>query len=165
MNTAIQTFLSPAGKDIRAMVIDGEPWFVGKDVATALGYIEVGRAIRQHCDDGGAKRTPLQTAGGLQEVRLINEGDVYSLIFGSRLPEAKAESDGGSGEGESGIRFEVDAAAARVKLYFPDKPDEQTRAGLKAHGFRWSPRNKAWQAYVNYRTIRYAKEVAGIKED
>lgn len=90
MNTAIQTFLSPAGKDIRAMVIDGEPWFVGKDVATALGYIEVGRAIRQHCDDGGAKRTPLQTAGGLQEVRLINEGDVYSLIFGSRLPEAKA---------------------------------------------------------------------------
>lgn len=76
--------------------------------------------------------------------------------------QAKAESDGGSGEGESGIRFEVDAAAARVKLYFPDKPDEQTRAGLKAHGFRWSPRNKAWQAYVNYRTIRYAREVAGV---
>lgn len=76
----------------------------------------------------------------------------------------RAQDDDGCGEGEGGIRYEVDGDAARVKLYFPDKPDEGTRAKLKASGFRWSPRNKAWQAYIKPYTIRMAKEVAGVAE-
>lgn len=67
---------------------DGNAWFVGRDVAEALGYEEPGRAIRQHCK-GGAKHTPLPTAGGIQDVRLISEPDLYRLVVGSRLPAAE----------------------------------------------------------------------------
>ncbi|MGB3742463.1 MAG: Bro-N domain-containing protein [Castellaniella sp.] len=67
---------------------DGRAWFVGSDVAEALGYAEPGRAIRQHCK-GGAKHTPLPTAGGIQDVRLISEPDLYRLVVGSRLPAAE----------------------------------------------------------------------------
>lgn len=68
---------------------NGEPLFVAKDVAVALGYAEPTNAVRQHCDEEGAKYPPLQTAGGMQQVRVIDESDVYSLIFGSKLESSK----------------------------------------------------------------------------
>lgn len=73
---------------VRAVEIDGEVYLVGKDVALALGYAEPGNAVRQHCR-GGAKYTPLQTAGGIQETRVLAEGDVYRLIVNSHLPTAE----------------------------------------------------------------------------
>jgi len=73
---------------IRAVEIDGEPWFVGKDVAEALGYTNPSKAIGDHCK-GVAKRYPLQTKGGTQEVRLINEPDVFRLVVSSQLPAAE----------------------------------------------------------------------------
>lgn len=72
---------------IRAIQIDGEPWFIGKDIAEALGYVNAADAITKHCK-GVAKRYPLQTTGGLQEVRIINEPDLYRLTAKSQLPEA-----------------------------------------------------------------------------
>lgn len=67
----------------------GEPWFVAKDVAVALGYKEPGNAIRSHCR-GGAKYTPIaDDLGRTQEVRIIGEPDVYRLIFGSKLETAQ----------------------------------------------------------------------------
>lgn len=72
---------------VRAFNIDGNPWFVGKDVCDVLGYANASDAINQHCK-GVAKRYPLQTTGGIQEVRIINEPDTYRLITGSTLPEA-----------------------------------------------------------------------------
>ena len=66
---------------------DGEPWFVGKDVAEVLGYTNPNKAMNDHCK-GVTKRYPLQTQGGIQEVRLIPESDVLRLVVKSKLPSA-----------------------------------------------------------------------------
>ena len=73
---------------IRTVVIDDEVWWVGKDVCQALGYANPSDAMKQHCK-GVAKRYPLQTAGGMQEVRVLSEADVLRLIVSSNLPEAQ----------------------------------------------------------------------------
>lgn len=73
---------------IRVVLIDGEQWFVGKDAAEALGYSDTVNAIKQHCK-GVAKHHPLPTAGGVQDLRVINEPDLYRLIVGSTLPAAE----------------------------------------------------------------------------
>lgn len=76
------------GANIRALEIDSEPYFVGKDVAEALGYADPTTAIRSHCK-GAQKLHPLQTAGGVQEVRVLSEPDVLRLIVNSTLPAAE----------------------------------------------------------------------------
>lgn len=68
---------------------DGEPWFVGKDVATALGYSNVRDAIAKHVDEDDKRGSQIATPGGKQEAVIINESGLYSLIFGSKLDEAK----------------------------------------------------------------------------
>lgn len=73
---------------VRVVMIDGNPWFVGKDVAEVLGYKDTVNALKLHCK-GVAKYHPLQTPGGIQEVRIINEPDTFRLIVGSTLPEAE----------------------------------------------------------------------------
>jgi hypothetical protein len=74
---------------VRVVMVDGEPWFVGKDVAEVLGYTNHNKALGDHCK-GVTKRYPLQTPGGLQEVRIISEPDMLRLIVGSKLPAAEA---------------------------------------------------------------------------
>ncbi|KXU38636.1 hypothetical protein AXE65_12710 [Ventosimonas gracilis] len=73
---------------IRVIEIQGEPWFVGKDIAEALGYSDTVNAIKLHCK-GVVKHHPLQTKGGMQKVRLINEPDLFRLIVNSQLPAAE----------------------------------------------------------------------------
>lgn len=74
---------------VRVVEIDGDPWFVGKDVAEALGYEEPGSAIRQHCR-GGVKYTPiLDSLGRKQETRIISEPDLFRLVVNSQLPSAE----------------------------------------------------------------------------
>lgn len=74
---------------VRVVMVDGEPWFVGKDVAEVLGYTDTVNAIKQHCK-GVVKRHPLSTPGGTQELRIISEPDMLRLIVGSKLPAAEA---------------------------------------------------------------------------
>lgn len=76
------------GANIRAVEISGQPWFVGKDVAEALGYADPTTAIRNHCK-GVQKQHPLQTPGGIQNVRILSEPDVLRLIVSSTLPAAE----------------------------------------------------------------------------
>ena len=76
---------------VRVVEIDNEPWFVAKDVAEALGYKRPKDAISQHCK--GAVKHRLLTAGGLQELTIIPESDMYRLTFGSKLPKAEAFVD------------------------------------------------------------------------
>lgn len=76
------------GAEVRVVVIDGDPWFVARDVATRLGYADATSAIKQHCK-GVAKHHPLQTAGGLQSARVIAEPDLLRLIVNSRLASAE----------------------------------------------------------------------------
>lgn len=74
--------------DIRVVTGEqGEPWFVGKDVARALGYSKPADAVSYHCEGVQEVRTP--SAGGMQRTKIIPEPDVYALIFGSNKAEAK----------------------------------------------------------------------------
>lgn len=75
---------------IRAVEIDGEPWFVGKDVAERLGYENPAREIRTRVDDEDKGVTEMVTPGGRQNTIIINESGLYSLVLSSKLPRAKA---------------------------------------------------------------------------
>lgn len=83
-----QVFDSPEFGRIRTAGTPEHPEFCARDVAMALGYANTNDAIRKHCK-GVAIRYPLQTAGGVQEVRFITEGDMYRLIASSRLESAQ----------------------------------------------------------------------------
>ena len=69
---------------------DDEPWFVGKDVAEALGYTKARNAMSQHVDEGDAlKRGVSDSNNHIQQMTIINESGLYSLILSSKLPSAK----------------------------------------------------------------------------
>ena len=92
----LKVFQSKEFGEVRSLVIDGEPWLVGKDIAKALGYDNPTKAIRDHVDEEDKKMgvqnvTPyiIDSLGRKQYPSFINESGVYSLIFGSKLPSAK----------------------------------------------------------------------------
>lgn len=74
---------------LRVIERDGEPWMVGKDVAAALGYTAVEKAIRTHVDEDDKGVTEMDTPGGKQKMVIINESGLYSLVLSSKLPSAK----------------------------------------------------------------------------
>ena len=76
--------------EIRTTVIDGEPWFVGKDVAVALGYKNPKVALQDNVEETDKGVTKVTTPGGKQDATIINESGLYCLVFGSRLETAKA---------------------------------------------------------------------------
>ncbi len=88
----IEIFSNEEFGEIRTVVIDGEPWFVGKDVARALGYGEgksLNNAVANHVDEEDKGVTGMMTPRGKQNFIVINESGMYALIFGSRLESAK----------------------------------------------------------------------------
>ncbi len=85
----IQNFVFD-GSQIRTLTIGDDPWFVGKDVATVLGYERPAKAIQDHVDDEDKDAVPIQDSiGRMQKTPVINESGLYSLILGSKLPDAK----------------------------------------------------------------------------
>lgn len=85
----IQIFNNPEFGDIRTVELNGEPWFVGKDVALALGYTNPQKAIRDHVDEQDKGVNEMFTPGGKQALPIINEFGLYSLALSSKLPTAK----------------------------------------------------------------------------
>ena len=77
------------GQQVRTVTINDEPYFVGKDVATILGYSNTRDALSHHVDDEDKGVAKLDTLGGRQNQTIINESGLYSLILGSKLPTAK----------------------------------------------------------------------------
>ena len=88
----IKIFKNPQFGEIRTIEKDGEPWFVGKDVAELLGYAKPQNAIATHVDDEDKTLAPIQggCSTGTQNTIIINESGLYSLILSSKLPSAKA---------------------------------------------------------------------------
>lgn len=80
---------NPEFGTLRVINHGGEAWFVGKDVAAALGYTAVEKAIRTHVDPDCKGVTEMDTPGGKQKVTIINESGLYSLVLSSKLPSAK----------------------------------------------------------------------------
>lgn len=86
----LQIFNSTEFGEVRTIVIDNEVWFVGKDVASVLGYSNPLKAIRDHVDDDDKGMNETFTpAGGKQQTLFINESGLFSLTLSSKLPKAK----------------------------------------------------------------------------
>ena len=85
----MQIFKNDEFGQIRTIVIENEPYFVGKDVAGVLGYSNSRKALADHVDDEDKGVTKCDTLGGKQDLQVINESGIYSLVFGSKLPTAK----------------------------------------------------------------------------
>lgn len=83
----LQIFNSGEFGEIRTAEIDGKPYFVGTDVAKALGYNNPRDAVSRHCKGVVKRDTP--TSSGIQSMSYINEGDLYRLIMKSKLPSAE----------------------------------------------------------------------------
>ena len=90
MENMIQTFVSEEFGSVRTVIRDGEPWFVGKDVAGILGYERATKAIQDHVDPEDKDGIPIQDSiGRMQKTPIINESGLYSLILSSKMPRAK----------------------------------------------------------------------------
>ena len=88
--TVFKNLVHPEFGELRTVEIDGEPWFVGKDVAAALGYTKERNALDKHVDkDDALKRGVTDSMGRTQQMTIINESGLYSLILSSKLPSAK----------------------------------------------------------------------------
>jgi prophage antirepressor-like protein len=88
MTTHVVPFQFETSSPIRVVIIDGNPWFVLNDVADALGF-DRGRDAARMLDDDEKGAHIMRTPGGDQELTVINESGLYSLIIKSRKPEAK----------------------------------------------------------------------------
>jgi prophage antirepressor-like protein len=92
--TAITTFNNEEFGNVRTLTIDGEPWFVGKDIAECLGYTNTRDALWKHVEDEDKQQILKSQIATLENVpnrglTFINESGIYSLIFGSKLESAK----------------------------------------------------------------------------
>ena len=85
----LQIFSSEEFGKVRVVERDGEPWFVGKDVAEALGYYDTNKAVAMHVDDDDKLNDKTALSLGQRGGWLINESGVYSLVFSSKLRKAK----------------------------------------------------------------------------
>lgn len=87
--TDIQVFTNPDFGSVRTLTIDDLPWFVGKDIAAALGYSQPTKAVREHTDEEDRGMSEMDTPHGRQQMLIVNESGLYSLILSSKLPHRK----------------------------------------------------------------------------
>ena len=111
---------------VRTVVIDGEVWFIGNDVATALGYSNPPKAIHDHVDEEDKNTITIRYGiQGNPNMTVINESGVYSLVFSSRLPTAKAF--------KRWVTSEILPAIRKTGRYeMPLTPEEEMARGLRA---------------------------------
>lgn len=86
----IQVFQTEAFGQVRIITKDGEPWFVGKEIAEKLGYSNSRKALADHVKDNHKGVTKCDTLGGKQQLTIIDEAGFYSLVLRSKLPSAEA---------------------------------------------------------------------------
>ena len=123
---------------IRTLLINAEPYFVGKDVATVLGYSNPQKAIRDHVDEDDKTLNELFTVNGTKGI-LINESGLYSLILSSKLPTAKKFKRWVTSEVLPAIRktgqYQVPSDPMEaLKLMF--EAQTQTKKDVANHDFR-----------------------------
>lgn len=140
MSNEITVFENTEFGSIRTMQINGEPHFVGKDVALILGYAKPRNAIAVHVDEEDKKVAPIQgDLGGTQEMTIINESGLYSLILSSKLPKAKGFKHWVTSEilpsirktGSYSIQQKVDSymiedSIARAKRWIEEEEERRT---------------------------------------
>lgn len=134
MNEIIKTFNNPEFGEVRTLTIDGEPWFVGKDVAEKLGYANQNRDIVRHVDEEDRIMTDAETQyqNGIELGQrggwIINESGLYSLVLSSKLPRAKAFKRWITSEVIPSIRKRGMYATAETAEQMLQNPDVMIRA-------------------------------------
>lgn len=161
MNNELQIFANPEFGNIRIVQDDNETWFVGKDVAEALGFAKPFNAITTHVDnDDTLKQGITDSLGRVQDTTLINESGLYALIFGSKLETAKAF--------KRWVTHEVLPAIRKTGSYkTPKQSSDRDKAMLKNAQARsaklWLEiaKNTGIQTYKDVCNAYAAKELAG----
>jgi prophage antirepressor-like protein len=138
LNNAIQTFTNNTYGNIRVVMIDGEPWMVGKDAATMLGYAKPENAIATHVDEEDKTTTLIQGTGSNYKSKavIINESGFYALVFGSKLPTARAIKRWVTSEVLPSIRktgsystqlgsYQIDDPIARAERWIEEQREKQ----------------------------------------
>ncbi|MEE0061524.1 MAG: BRO family protein, partial [Acutalibacteraceae bacterium] len=131
----LQIFENAEFGSIRTLEVEGEPYFVGKDVAEVLGYVNPTKAIREKIDDEDKLMSKMDTSFGEKDTYLINESSLYSLILSSKLPTAKKFKRWVTSEVLPAIRKTGGYVADDEKFigtYLPNA-DEATRLMFKAN--------------------------------
>ena len=161
MNNELQVFNSSEFGNVRVVQVDGEPWFVGKDVAEVLGYSDTNKAVAMHVDDEDKKLNDKTSLSfGQRGATLINESGLYALIFGSKLDKAKAF--------KRWVTSEVLPAIRKTGSYkTPKQSSDRDKAMLKNAQARsaklWLEiaKNTGIQTYKDVCNAYAAKELAG----
>lgn len=129
----LMVFTNDKFGNVRVVMKEGKPYFVGKDVAVCLGYIDTVNALKYHCK--GVVKYHVPTKGGTQLMSVIPEGDIYRLVFGSELPNAVEFQDWVCDEVLPSIREKgyysiapVQDKRASLLMSIIDAPDDVTRA-------------------------------------
>lgn len=133
---------------VRTVVINSEPWFVGRDVAYALGYAKPENALATHVDSEDKDTLKQGTPGGEQKMTIINESGLYALIFGSHLPKARSF--------KRWVTAEV-LPTLRKKGYYAIKPKKDDGWDKKM-----VKRTKDFVEYWVVETMEYYRHVVGI---
>lgn len=140
----MQKFTNEKFGEIRMVIIDNDPWFVGKDVALALGYADTVNALKAHVDAEDKRGWQITTPGGEQTMIVVNESGLYSLILSSKLESAKEFKRWVTGEVLPSIRKHgayMTPATVEAVLSDPDtmirllqeiKAERQQREALEA---------------------------------
>lgn len=175
--TDLQVFNSPEFGSIRTVDQNGEPWFVGKDVAEALGYSNPRDALVKHIDEQDKGVAICDTPGGKQQMPIINESGVYSLIFSSKMPRAKAFKHWVTTEVLPSIRKSghyMTPAALREAILNPDtviqlcqqiKAEREKNARLTAENAKLTAANEIMQPKADYFDQQVAaNQLTGLNE-
>ena len=144
----VKIFNSEEFGDIRTVMIDSEPWFVGKDVATALGYSNPQKAVRDHVSEEDRGVNEMDTPSGRQKLAIINESGLYTLIFGSKLESAKRFKHWVTSEVLPAIRkhgvYAVDELLSNpemaIKAFTALKEEREKNKALEADNQRMKPK-------------------------
>lgn len=129
------------GKQFRTVIIDNEPYFVGKDVATILGYKNPSVAVSKNVSDKYKGVTEMETPGGKQKLVIISEAGLYKLAFKSHVPQAERFTDWIADEVLPSIRKTGSYSIQR-------KPDSYMITDPVKRAERWIEERKAYEALV-----------------
>ena len=162
MANEIKIFENEEFGSIRTMEINGEPYFVGKDVAEILGYSRPDHAITAHVDDEDKLMYQIDTSGQNRNMFIINESGLYSLILSSKLPTAK--------KFKRWVTSDVLPAIRKTGSYsIQSKPDSYTIEDPAARARRWAEEyeeKKALEAKIEEQKplVEYAEHIQASKD-
>ncbi len=162
MENAIKIFENEEFGSVRTMEINGEPYFVGKDVAEILGYANTSKALIDHVDDEDKLNNETLSSLGQRGGWLINESGLYSLILSSKLSNAK--------KFKRWVTSEILPAIRKSGSYsIQNKPDSYTIEDPAARARRWAEEyeeKKALEAKIEEQKplVEYAEHIQASKD-